>query len=201
MKSRPGAGADDRPAGSIAPGGWRNSDSYSDGGVESRHAGPKLGTSERQAKASPHAGRAGMPERTSGRAEKHQQAGVAPGPSETHSVPERSSRAPVHYGAPMRRILSWPVLGQRPKPANDHYNSEPDEERHDRQPRPCDAWQLHLHPPLRSPLESLSAIHPVLKRRDLTQPTFEKPALLFALLFIFSVPAFLIGFVAFLLFV
>jgi len=186
MKSRPGAGAGDRPAGSIAlPGVGRNSQFFSsDRGGESRPTETKTGEwqDRRPALIRP-------------------EAGVASSLSEAHSVPERSSRAPVHYGAPMRRILSWPVLGQRPKPANDHYNSEPDEERHDRQPRPCDAWQLHLHSPLRSPLESLPAIHPVLKRRDLAQPTFEKPALLFALLFIFSVPAFLIGFIAFLLFV
>ena len=90
LTSRPGAGAVDRPAGSIAPGGWRNSNSV---------------------------------------------------------VPvQGSSRSPVHYGAPMRRILSWPVLGQSHDAADDHPNPQHDEEHLDRQRRPADAWQLHLHP-------------------------------------------------------
>lgn len=57
----------------------------SDGSTEGR-AGPKLGTSEGQAKASPHAGPVETPESASGRAEKRQQAGIKPGPSEPCSA-------------------------------------------------------------------------------------------------------------------
>jgi len=69
------------------------------------------------------------------------------------------------------------MLGQRPKPANDHHNSEPDEERHDRQPRPCDAWQLHRHSPLRSPLESLAYRSP-LERSEFSQAASDVVAFL-----------------------
>jgi len=204
LTSRPGAGAVDRPAGSIAPRGWRNleiqlpaagitsvglregrslSESEpavhgpgvhsnrsrftspaliqflsSDGGVESRHA------ARRSAR-----GGAVIATVAAG-----SEAGVAPGPSDSiQSTVANASSPSRHYGAPMRRILSQPVLGQRPQPANDHRNSEPDEERHDRQPRPCDAWQL---PHVRSPLESLACRSP-LERGQFSQAAIDIAAL------------------------
>ena len=222
LTSRPGAGAVDRPAGSIAPGGWRNSiDSVglcegvqggnagprvvrphspsSDGGVGVRHANtgnmPATQTGEETRWPLP-----ALSGRTVRGAAIQPCAGVTPGPSDSiQSAVANISSPSRHYGAQMRRILSQPVLGQRPQPANDERNSEPDEERHDRHGRPCDAWQL---PHVRSPFESLPAgFHPVLKRRDITQSPFEKRALLFALLFFVSVLMFLGGFIAFLRFV